>query len=195
MAQIQSNDKLVELPLTTDAFKFNLNKHLPNHLGRNLALEAEIAVKNLSKDRAFRNDVALAKDITSSSRAEASLIHEELVLWIEEIRKVVLPALSRNLSGASVSSILSNSFAPKVIAANTLNARQIQDDACAALYLTPALTAYIGCIVLELGQFVLRSLARVVERDSSLLEAQPSHLFLAFQEDARCVLVVLYVFI
>jgi hypothetical protein len=181
-----TEDRLI-LPLTTERYKtVGVLRVLPNALGKNAVLEAELAVRELVKSNAreLRHDPALRKAAENGSATTVDLqaVFEELRVWTEEAS-----ALGRRWVGDVADAAAAPPFA-SVRELESLRTRvnaRLNRPAGRASRISPALAIYASTVLTFVGEYAVRALARVVERDPGRGEARTAELSGAMCEDAN----------
>lgn len=163
------------LPLLTSTFsRRGLLRVMPSQVSRNAVLEGEYFTRELSKHPAFRNDKALPKAAPAKSQAAVTEVYQELSAWVQELYSA---AASGTLVGGLVEALSSHVDAISL----KVQARTNRPE----LHLTPALALYAATSVASTTDFLMELVERVIERDPSVNEATPGHVWLAVSEDQR----------
>jgi hypothetical protein len=175
------------LPLTTERYKtLGVLRVLPNALGKNAVLEAELAVRELVRGSArdLRHDPALRKAAESPQNTAADLqsVFEELRVWAEEAS-----ALGRRWVGDVSDAAAAPPFASsqELESVRTRVNARLSRPSSRALRISPALAVYASTLLTFVGEYAVRALARVVERDPGRGEAGTAELSAAMCEDAN----------
>lgn len=166
-------------PLTTAEFKKALLKVLGNGVGKNAVLEAELAVRELLKtapSEARRDPALSAAPGPKTSRARVEVVFSELRGWCDRLSPLG-ERFNRPRTYSTASSLL-DTVLPVLLDPTSLASVQASSH-----LVTPGLALWTTAVLGFLGEYVIRGVSRVVERDPTHAIASPADLLVFTGED------------